>query len=138
MKSKEHIPLFDLRKIIEVKNLDSISVLKIDVEGAELEVLNRFNSLIKEQHPIILIEILPSYNDENTFRIERQDKIQAMLKDAGYSMFRVIKDTDVLLDLKEIQDINIHSYMNNCEYVMVPGTKKNKFEYSCQQRLKRQ
>lgn len=135
---KEYIPLFDLRKIMDAIDLNAISVLKIDVEGAELEVLNSFYSLIKDQKPIILIEILPAYNKENIFRIKRQNKIQTMLNKAEYSIFRVIKENDILLDLEEISDIEIHSDLNRCEYVMVPNVKKNKFKNSCQYKLKRQ
>jgi FkbM family methyltransferase len=134
---KEYIPLFDLKTIMDTVALDAISVLKVDVEGAELEVLTSFYSLIKEQNPIILIEILPAYNKENMFRIKRQNKIQTMLNEAEYSIFRVIKENDILLDLEEISDIEIHSDLNRCEYVMVPNVKKNKFKNSCQQRLKR-
>lgn len=135
---KEYIPVFDLSKITEVIALNDISVLKIDVEGAELEVLNTFYTLIKVHQPIILIEILPAYNKDNLFRIERQNKIQTMLINAEYSIFRVIKENDVLLDLEEISKIEIHSDLNRCEYVMVPNVKKKKFENCCQQRLKRQ
>lgn len=135
---KEYIPLFDLKTIMDTVALDAISVLKVDVEGAELEVLSSFYSLIKEQNPIILIEILPAYNKENIFRINRQNKIQTMLNEAEYSIFRVIKENDILLDLEEIADIEIHADLNRCEYVMVPNVKKNQFKNSCQQRLKRQ
>lgn len=132
---KEYIPLFDLKNITEAIKLDSFSVLKIDVEGAELEVLNSFSALLKVHQPIILIEILPAYKQDNTFRVERQSKIQSILADAGYTIFRVIKENDILLDIQEIPKIGIHSDLNKCEYVMVPNSKKKEFENSCQQKL---
>ena len=135
---KEYIPLFDLNRIKNAIDFNAISVLKVDVEGAELEVLESFYSAIKEYLPLILIEILPAYNEDNIFRIERQNRIQNMLIKAEYSIFRVIKENDILLDLEEIPNIEIHSDLNRCEYVMVPNAKKRKFENSCQQRLKRQ
>lgn len=130
---KEYIPLFDCEKLKKIVSLDLISVLKIDVEGAELEVLKSFYDVIKEQQPIILIEILPAYNDKNTFRIDRQNKIQNLLINAGYSIYRVIKKNDILLDLKSIPDIGIHSDLNKSEYVMVPSIKKKKFENNYRQ-----
>jgi FkbM family methyltransferase len=135
---KEYIPLFDLRKITDAIDLNAISVLKVDVEGAELEVLNSFYPLIKDHHPLILIEILPAYGKDNIFRIERQNKIKTMLINAEYSIFSVIKESEILLDLVEISNIEIHSDLNRCEYVMVPNVKKKEFENSCKQRLKRQ
>jgi FkbM family methyltransferase len=125
---KEYIPLFDIKNIQDTINLSAISILKIDVEGAELEVLKSFRQLIEEKHPIILIEILPAYNDQNSFRIERQNEIQKLFLELNYSMFRVIKRNEILLDLQEIKSIEIHGDLNKCEYVMVPSNKKNQFE----------
>lgn len=133
---KEFIPLYNIESFKNKINLDSISILKIDVEGAELEVLNSFKKEIEEKSPIILIEILPVYNANNLQRLERQNMIQNMLKDFGYSIFRVIKKDDILLDFQEISEIGIHGNINNCEYVMVPKVKKEVFKNNCQQRLK--
>lgn len=135
---KEFVPLFDLESLKHQLNLDSISVLKIDVEGAELEVLNSFKHELKEKNPIILIEILPAYDHQNVQRIERQDKIQSMLKTLNYSMFRVIKQDDVLLNLQEISEIGVHGSMNDCEYVMVPEIKKKEFIKNLQKKFKHQ
>ncbi|MEL6842391.1 MAG: FkbM family methyltransferase [Bacteroidota bacterium] len=132
---KEYIPVFDFATLEKVVNFESVSVLKIDVEGAELEVLNGLYPLIQKEQPIILIEILPAYNTENTFRIERQDNIQALLQKADYTMFRVIKEDETLKGLAEISEIGIHSDLNQCEYVMVPKNKKQKFEEAYQERL---
>lgn len=121
---KEYISLFRIDQIKEKVNLEAISILKIDVEGAELEVLYSFRFLIAEQHPIILIEILPAYNEKNKFRIERQNKIQELIREADYSMYRVIKQNEILMSFEEISEIGIHSDLNKCEYVMVPNIKK--------------
>ncbi len=133
IKRKEYIPLFEVSKVIDKVALNKISILKIDVEGAELEVLKSFSSIIREQQPIILLEILPTYNKENTFRIERQNQIQSLLADVGYTMYNVIKDRETLIGFNEISEIAIHSDLNRCEYVMVPGRKKEKFENNWKQ-----
>ena len=132
---KEYITLFDLKRLGEVIALDAISVLKIDVEGAELEVLSSFKDLIKEQQPIILIEILPAYEADNTFRVERQDNIQRILAEADYLIYRVIKENDILLDLDLIPEIGIHGDINLSEYVMVPNSKQAEFEKRLHQQL---
>jgi len=128
---KEYIPLFDLDSLKNKINLDSMSILKIDVEGAELEVLTSFKKEIGEKKPIILIEILPTYNIQNTDRLERQNKIQQLLFNYGYSIFRVIKKDEVLLELLEISEIEIHADINKSEYVMVPSSKKAMFLNNC-------
>jgi FkbM family methyltransferase len=124
---KEFIPLFDVNKLKSIININEISILKIDVEGAELEVINSFKDLIIENEPIILMEILPVYSLENNFRINRQNEIENLLLSAGYSIYRVLKDRDILVDLVEIKEIGIHADLNNCEYVMIPTSKKEKF-----------
>jgi FkbM family methyltransferase len=124
---KEFIPLFDVSKLKQIINLIDISILKIDVEGAELEVLSSFKDIILENQPIILIEILPAYSLENTFRVNRQNEIEKLLFDSGYSIFRVVKNLEILVDLMEINEIGIHSDLNQCEYVMIPTLKKEKF-----------
>ncbi|MFK7926139.1 MAG: FkbM family methyltransferase [Bacteroidia bacterium] len=136
VEKKEYIPLFEIEELEKSVMPDSLSVLKIDVEGAEYEVLSSFEPLIKAKKPIILIEILPVYNDENVYRIERQDKILEILFNAGYSIYRVQKENDILIDLIELSEIEIHSDLNKCDYVMVPDNKKDKFESYCQQKLK--
>ncbi len=133
----EYIPLFELSKIKETIDMDGASVLKIDVEGAELEVIKGFYEGIKKTNPIILMEILPvnAYHNDHDIGIERQNEIQNLLSDAGYSMYRVIKEKEVLKDLEEIQEIGIHTDLNRCEYVMVPDNKKTEFENACKQQL---
>lgn len=133
---KEFVTLFNIDSLKNIINLDSISILKIDVEGAELEVLNSFKIEIEEKNPIILIEILPAYNKQNISRIERQNKIQNMLQNIGYLIFRVVKQDETLIGFQEISKIGIHSNLNDCEYVMVPKVKKEIFIKNYQQMLK--
>jgi len=128
----EYVPLFELDQIRSKINLNKFSILKIDVEGAELEVIKSFYSAIEEYKPIILIEILPAYNAENLSRIERQKEILQIVNNLDYSVFRVIKQKDIFVDLLEVIDIEIHSDLNSCEYVMVPNFKKEKLKNYCQ------
>ena len=129
---KEFIPLLNLDSLKETIQMDSLSILKIDVEGAELEVINSFKKEINEKSPIILMEILPVYNDKYPNRLERQNQIQTVLRDASYSIYRVKKKDYKLLGFQEIEAIGIQSDLNNCEYVMVPQLKKEKFNSQLQ------
>lgn len=125
---KKIIPLFNLESIKNKLNIGDISILKIDVEGAELEVINSFADEITDKEPIILIEILPTYSDKNMFRIERQEKIQELLLGKGYHIYNVQKENDILIGIKKIKKIEIHSDLNKCDYVLVPNSKKDTFE----------
>ena len=137
IKRKEYIPLFNFEDLRDKINLDSISVLKIDVEGAELEVITSFKKELAKSETILLLEILPAYNEENTFRIERQNKIQKLLFDLNYSIFKVLKKNDLLLDFEEVKAIGIHSDLDLCDYVVVPNAKIDRFKTYSKQLFKK-
>ena len=128
---KEFVPLFEFNYLKDLVGCSDFSILKIDVEGAELEVLNSFYTAIGANKPIILIEILPVYNKQNVDRLQRQEKIQELLEKLNYSIFRVIKQDDNFEGIQEIDDIGIHSDMNKCEYVMVHNSKKDQLTDLC-------
>ncbi|SRX52629.1 FkbM family methyltransferase [Aequorivita sp. CIP111184] len=120
---KEYIPLFDVQTLKANINFDGMSILKIDVEGAELEVINSFKDEILKSSPFIITEILPVYDKlENPERYDRQNKLQELLMSLEYTMFRIIKNNKDLTGIKELKTIEIHSDMNNCEYLFVPKT----------------
>ncbi|MEJ2112676.1 MAG: hypothetical protein P8X62_02850, partial [Flavobacteriaceae bacterium] len=80
------------------------------------------------QNPFILLEILPIHNiKENPDRYERQNKLLNILASLNYSTFRVIKNNDELFGLKEIDSIEVHSNLNDCDYLCVPKIKLNQF-----------
>ena len=69
-------------------NLDAIAVLKIDVEGAELEVLRGLRETLQRWHPAVLFEVLPNFFGEQRAPIEpalaRQHNVRAQ---AIYDLF---------------------------------------------------
>lgn len=127
---KEYIPIFDVQTIKKTTHLENLSIIKIDVEGAELEVIRGFKEDIKNCHPILMVEILPSYNIENIVRINRQQEIESILKEFNYKMYSVIKENEKFIDFKEIETFEIHGDLNACEYVFVPDTKVEAFKTS--------
>lgn len=54
------VPVWRGDDALETLAVSSISVLKIDVEGAEMEVLRGFARTIAALHPLIVCEILPA------------------------------------------------------------------------------
>lgn len=128
---KEFIPLFDFSVATENIDVSSVSVLKIDVEGAELEVLKTAKSFMLDANPVILLEILPAYNEENTNRLSRQVEIVRLLTDLNYSIYLVKKNDNMLTGFVEIEKIEIHSNLTECDYVAVPAIKKAVFLGYC-------
>ncbi len=126
---KELVPQFRVESIRDQINLTDMSILKIDVEGAELEVIKSFENEIKNNYPFILMEILPVYNDlENPKRLQNQNMLQDILGKLNYSIFLIIKKNNELVELRKINRIGIHSNINNCDYVFVPENRLHHFE----------
>ena len=91
-------------------------IIKIDVEGAELNIIRSIFEAKNETSPTILCEILPCYNDENISRIKAQDELITILKKNQYCIFKI--DT-VNVKIKEISKIRIHGDLTQCEYIFV-------------------
>lgn len=126
IKKKSNIALFCISDL--QINLEPVSVIKIDVEGAELEVLISFINIIKKNNPFILMEILPVYDNSNTYRLERQNAILLILKENNYSIYRILKENDILKGFQHIDSIEIHSNLNYCEYLMINNNDAESFE----------
>lgn len=86
---------------VEMRRLDDcgieqeVSVIKLDVEGHELEVLKGAERLIKRWRPAILFENKPGYNYFFMRQPNMNRQINAYLKELGYTI-RKLKCYDYL------------------------------------------
>lgn len=64
-----------LDNVLNETGIEKVDIIKIDVEGAELEVLKGLNMTLKKENPLIIIEVHPLKNKE---------KIVEYLNDLGY------------------------------------------------------
>jgi len=76
------VPKITLRWLIETYKLRPLTLLKIDVEGFELEVLRGAGDTSREIENIVF-EVLPDEEADRTLAIERK------LRDCGFQMFDV-------------------------------------------------
>lgn len=116
---KTKVPVFRFSAL--KMELRKFSLIKIDVEGAELEVLKALRDKIGKDRPIILIEILPVYSIENHFRLKRQNEIEAIVSMLNYKILRVRKEKGSFIGVDEISQIGINSNLENCDYIFVPS-----------------
>ena len=110
------VPVFDFHKLTHFLPNKPFSILKIDVEGAEMDVLVGLNEWISSYCPLILIEILPVYTAENQSRLDRQNKIEELLKTWNYKIARIKKKVQV--SLENIETFGIHSNIEDCDYLL--------------------
>ncbi len=103
------------KEIVEVVNLDSffdnnfkINLIKLDVEGNELEVIKGGLSLIKKNKPFIVLEFSPIFYVQDYK--EKSIELLNLLKDLGYKLFTLDEkpfDFESCLDLNEIEQIDL-------------------------------
>ncbi len=113
-----HVAVFPGDAMLATLGSPLVSVLKVDVEGAELEVLEGLR-LTLETRPFILCEILPLFVDDcakGRFRKPRQDRLLANMREAGYELFRVLGDGSVI----PLPDIATHADPSLSNYLFAP------------------
>ena len=120
---QSYVPVFDydqLRALIGSHRAPAF--VKVDVEGAEWEVLKSLEPLLAAHRPMIFCEILPVYKKENTTRLSRQQKIEDLLHRNQYQIVRVNKSQNGTgtpsLELK--QTFGIHGDIHQCDYMFIP------------------
>ncbi|WP_460979888.1 FkbM family methyltransferase [Spirosoma knui] len=100
----------------------AVSVVKIDVEGAELDVLTGMRNAIDSAHPFIICEVLDSYGpDVLAFTQDRATCLCKLLETLDYRIFRVHHDHTHIRNVERVDEIRIQlwskdSYFSN-DYV---------------------
>lgn len=121
---RRHVPCFSGDRIVADFGIEDISILKIDVEGAELEVLKGCRHLLKEIRPFVLCEILPIF-DESTengrLRRFRTDETLRIFFEAHYATFRIPHNSS----LTPLEDIETHGDLKKTDYLFVPSELKH-------------
>lgn len=125
-----HARLVPLRvgdAVIEELGLDDVGILKVDVEGAEADVLDGLERTVRRHRPYVLIEILPytvdpigrdgpvaaGIRDRRTAAVER---LLRQNRNRGYRSFRMMPDAGLL----ETADYDVPYHPDNCNYLFVP------------------
>ena len=78
-----------LDEVAQTLEIGSVAVLKVDVEGAELEALNGAHGVLAEWRPFILCEVLPVYDEaspQGHFRKLRQMRPERLLQGMDYRL----------------------------------------------------
>jgi FkbM family methyltransferase len=96
---RENILVAKGDEVFEHLDLETISTVKIDVEGGELEVIDGLGIVIQSHKPIIIFEVLNHYlavtgealDDETiAFRNERNNRLAERLNRLGYHIFNIL------------------------------------------------
>jgi len=118
---KEFIPAFSFNSLRGIFKNQNFYIVKIDVEGAELEVLQGLRPVLIEQKPFVLLEVLPAYNAENKKRLSRQQAIESLLHECSYKIYRVLKRENSVQSLLPLNEFGIHGNLEECDYLLAPA-----------------
>jgi FkbM family methyltransferase len=98
-----------LNKFAETSKIDKISLVKIDVEGAEFDVMNGANEMIEKFHPIFIIEI-----EQRHHKISILDFIMNFEKNRQYTCcYFDTMDQQLKTDIKDKKIDDIQSLINH-------------------------
>ena len=123
--SSQYVATANWETICATLQNKEIGLIKIDIEGGELEALESLLDAVQSARPPILLEILPAYQVSNAFRVERQNKIEQLLRDLDYQLYRIAKtQEDRFKHLLRIEAIGIHSDLSLCDYAALPRDKE--------------
>jgi hypothetical protein len=93
-----------------------VGIIKIDVEGAEMEVLKGMSETIRLFRPVIICEVLYSYSEE-TVSVDRlrREELSDFLKEAGYYMVQIQRrpENRNQFDLVRIREFPVHKWNKN-------------------------
>ena len=91
--AKRIVPIFDGDSALAALGVSAGRIiLKIDVEGAELEVVTGLRKSLEALRPFVILEILPPANFSaavNDYRLEQADRLKAFLTDCRYACYAV-------------------------------------------------
>jgi len=131
--AKKYVTCINFDIILNCIKIDNVSIVKIDVEGAELEVLHGIGNILTKFRPIVAIEVLFSAkNSDLSLMAERNKNVLNIANDNGYEIYQIVKSKDLKFVLYVMKiDAFKSEYYNDenkelCDYLMVPLELKNK------------
>jgi FkbM family methyltransferase len=118
------VPVYRFDDVVDDLQIQNIDFVKIDVEGAEYQVLSGMKGCIELYKPIILCEIL--FADENASwdcYLNNVKKMEAFLMSINYAIYRVTRDNAKisLMPIKELpQKVLTKENSEECDYIFAP------------------
>lgn len=113
--SSKLVPVFAAADLPAQTFPAEISIVKIDVEGAELTVVQSLQDILAATKPAVVMEILPARNQG---RLERQTELLTEMTRLGYALFRIrhvpngaLDRLDPLTAIEQHTDLRLTNYL---------------------------
>lgn len=122
-----HVPIFSDEHVNGLIAKRPLGFVKIDVEGAELEVLRGIQGILRRERPPILCEVLftDPKGDLEASRT-RNENIMSLLRDLSYRVLQIRKSPDLrsTVGFVPIEIFPVDYYcpanMHECDYLFLP------------------
>ena len=110
------VPILGADALPEELETRRFGLVKVDVEGGELEVFQALQPLLERDRPVIITELLPVYDPETKqgrFRQSRQDQLLAIVQELGYRIVRLHLDgsRELLEGIAPHGEIRLSNYL---------------------------
>lgn len=119
-KRTEVVVIFRGDDMVKALQPGPISIVKIDVEGGELDVLRGLEATLRAHRPMVFCEILPVYetrSESGRTRRSRTDALEALLQRNDYRIVRLLRDYGT----QELDAVETHADPTLCEYLFHPA-----------------
>ncbi len=125
---EQFIPVFALDDILPGLTDEAPSLIKIDVEGAELEVIAGMQATLKRDRPIVLCEVLHAHSEHQLEMLQQRNaQLYQYLTDLDYQVYQWIKNesADRIQCIKPVTEFNLAIWNPAtspavCDYVFIP------------------
>jgi FkbM family methyltransferase len=124
---RQHVPVMKFDAISAEVAPDNLQIIKIDVEGAELEALIGMREFLTKQRPYVSCEVLHAHSESHRSMLEeRSAHIIELLTAVGYIPFRIIKqEQQRVIGLERIEAFETEIWNPvtspaRCDYLFVP------------------
>ncbi|HLH10870.1 MAG TPA: FkbM family methyltransferase [Methylovirgula sp.] len=129
------VPCYRFDDIRDDLGLDAIGLVKVDVEGAELQVLQGMHQSLKDFRPPLLCEILGADAQADIAKYEATlEALTDFLHAHDYTVFNVQKDRLELLFLGLVKTakfpVRVWTQENahECDYLIIPSERISDYE----------
>ncbi|MBK9175013.1 MAG: FkbM family methyltransferase [Flavobacteriales bacterium] len=120
IRSRRRVSMRSFQSVETEQPIGRIGILKIDVEGAECEVLRSMRERLAKDRPVVLIEILPTGVPPLPIRLQRQREIEALFVELDYHLHRVRnKPGDQRLEAMH-GPIAVHNDQDLANFIVLP------------------
>ncbi|MBK9538378.1 MAG: FkbM family methyltransferase [Flavobacteriales bacterium] len=99
--------------------IGTLGVVKIDVEGSELFVLQQLEKRLRQDRPITIVEVLPTYEPPDPERAARNALIEAICQRCDLRIHRIHKKQDPIR-FEAIPGFGVHSHLHWSDHLLVP------------------